>query len=420
MAAQDLSTQFDADWQKAQERYQAGVSGGYTEADADQLYLAPIRAKWKIIQASPETFQRKGNMAKINSDFEDAGVSAMKNLTRDKPTKPMPVKRPVRGAAPAVPEDSTGKTVADHFGPLVQKWAMEVTADKAGNKTSSAERKIELSDIRSSMRRATARRDKYHDKLVNNFPTITEPDARHLAIANHKSEEDKAISELAGLKAQEQTLLSGGTLPTVAAATPEVKMPVGEQGKFYNRVLADRAAIEKNPVATGSSARGFNMGLLGGNLTRSISSDSIAQESDQAKQVMSDFAKRLAPQIDPASGQVIEGLPAAAAAPAMPVRNNGQFFISGANGKPDLTNYAGGRAEADAAWAARSARGAGFTPPAAPDAAPVEPTATTVMADQTKPTPAGKNAPIDSQQAYDALASGDQYMDAQGNLRRKK
>jgi hypothetical protein len=160
-------------------------------------------------------------------------------------------------------------------------------------------------------------------------------------------------------------------------------MPVGEQGKFYNRVLADRAAIEKNPVATGSSARGFNMGLLGGNLTRSISSDSIAQESDQAKQVMSDFAKRLAPQIDPASGQVIEGPPAAAL--AMPDRNNGKFFISGANGKPDLTNYAGGRTEADAAWAARSGRGVGFTPPAVPDTAPVEPTAATVMADQAKP-----------------------------------
>src|ERR1035437_7315112 len=99
----DLSTEFDADWQKAQERYQAGVNGGYSEADAGQLYLAPSRAKWKNIQASPETFQKKGNMAKINSDFEDAGVSAMKNLTRDQPAKPTPGKRPVKGAVPVAP-----------------------------------------------------------------------------------------------------------------------------------------------------------------------------------------------------------------------------------------------------------------------------------------------------------------------------
>ena len=33
----------------------------------------------------------------------------------------------------------------------------------------------------------------------------------------------------------------------------------------------------------------------------------------------------------------------------------GKFFISGMNGKPDLTNYEGGRAGADAAWAARPA-----------------------------------------------------------------
>jgi hypothetical protein len=269
---------------------------------------------------------------------------------------------------------------------------MEVTADKAEGKTSSAERKIELSDIRSSMRRTTARRDKYHDKLVNNFPTITDPDARHLAITNHKTEENKAISELADLKAQEQSILSGRTLPAQPAAAPEGQTPFSQPNTSF------QPPAETQPTPPVPSAAG------GENISPDLAASGLRMP---APTPFDEFRQQLSAKLD------AELQPKEAA--AMPA-SNGKFFISGQNGKPDLTNYGGGRSEADAAWAARTTPR--INPPA--DTAPVEPTAATVMADQAKPTAAGKNTPIDSQEAYDALASGDQYLDAQGNLRRKK
>jgi hypothetical protein len=371
MAAQDLSTQFDADWQKAQKRYQDYVNVAYTKdeaafiakskdkaaakaaieaktaAEADQLYLAPVHAKWKVIQASPETFQRKGNMEKITSDFEAATEKAQKS---------------------AFDRSSDGAAASGDLGPLVQKWATEVVSEKGQAKTTAATQKKQASDLDWEIKRLKTKYGSYSRLLDNAL--LDEGTAK-----NYKKSQATIDSQLKDLNGQYQTLLNGGTLPTAAS---EVKMPVSEQGKFYNRILADRAAIEANPITP--KRTWYNP--AGWARPAGIPSENIIQPSEQAGQVMSDFAKRLAPQIDPASGQVIEGPPAAAVAPAMPAPNAGKFFISGENGKPDLTNFAGGRAEADAAWAARSGRGVGFTPPATPDTAPVEPTAATVMADQ--------------------------------------
>jgi hypothetical protein len=382
MAAQDLSTQFDTDWQKAQERYQTGLNSGFSEADAEQLYLAPIRAKWKIIQASPETFQKKGNMAKINSDFEDAGVSAVKNLTRDQPAKPKPGKRPVKGA---VPEDSTGKTVSDHFMPLMQKWAMEVTAEKGQSKATAATQKLQVGDLRSQIKRLETKRGTYTYHLND---AKLDPATK----TNYTAAVSSIDSQLADLNGQYQTILSGGTLPAAAPAASEVPTPFGQQNTSF-QPPAETQPSPAVPSAAGGDSISPDLAASGLRMPAPTPFDEFRQQ----------FSAKLDAELQ------------AQAAPATPA-SNGKFFISGANGKPDLTNYGGGRTEADAAWAARTAPR--ISPPA--DIAPVEPTAATVMADQAKPAVAGNNAPIASQEAYDALASGDQYMDAQGNLRRKK
>jgi hypothetical protein len=137
---QDLAEDFDADWQKAQKRFQdysnqaytteqnnfiasvgeqvrrhrgssAEVAAALDEAkqkveseksqEADALYLSPIREKWKIIQSAPDTFADKSKRNKINEDFENAQESAVKNLTRDEPTE---------------------QTVMSRVAPLAQKW----------------------------------------------------------------------------------------------------------------------------------------------------------------------------------------------------------------------------------------------------------------------------------------------------------
>ena len=100
---QDLSSDFDADWKQAQQRVQAATSSGLSQQDAEKLYLAPVTTKWNIIQSNPSAFTTKSNLDKINSDFETAQESAVKNLSRS---------------------DSTEKTVSDQLSPLAQKWSI--------------------------------------------------------------------------------------------------------------------------------------------------------------------------------------------------------------------------------------------------------------------------------------------------------
>lgn len=50
--------QFLADWNAAQQRYRAGVNAGYSDADAADLYLAPVKNKWDILKSVPETMQK--------------------------------------------------------------------------------------------------------------------------------------------------------------------------------------------------------------------------------------------------------------------------------------------------------------------------------------------------------------------------
>lgn len=364
MPDQDLSTQFDTDWQKAQERYQKYVNAGLPEADAAKLFIAPVDTKWKIIRSSPQTFEDKKKMAKINSDFEDATIEAGKS---------------------AFDRNSmTGNSTSS----LVQKWMTEVSADKAKGKLTAAEKKtelfskrVELRDIQSEIRRTRSRRDKFNDELLKGFPTITDAKEKDRQIANAQTEKDNMTADLADYQAKEKTALAGftnfkgediaaqpaaavaSTPGQPAAAAPGVSTPVDEQGKFYNRILANEAAIKANPP----SVRKFGDPWTGDPANNGV------KESDYAKQLMSNFAKRLSSQMND-SGQVVSGQPAAPteAAPQMPNPHAGQFYIGG-DGRPPLTNFVGSndelkswlnsrptfeshdtQSQADAAWAARN------------------------------------------------------------------
>ena len=159
---QDLAAEFDADWQKAMQRYNTGVNAGYTEADADTLYLAPVREKWKLIQSSPSTFTDKSKLDKINSDFEAAQESAVKNLNRS---------------------ESTEETVGSRIGPLAQKWSIaasfptspkvpttpsQTAAWFAHNPAMQAEEKETLSQIASGVPESEA--ILAHPTLLQNAP----------------------------------------------------------------------------------------------------------------------------------------------------------------------------------------------------------------------------------------------------------
>src|ERR1035437_1008973 len=229
MAVQDLSTQFDADWQKAQKRYQEYINVAYTKdetdfiakskdkamakaaieaktaAEADQLYLAPVHAKWKVIQSAPQFFQDKSNLGRINSDFEDATQAASKS---------------------AFDRSSDGASPAGDLGPLVQKWATEVTSEKGMAKTSAATQKLQVGDLRSQIKRLETKRGTYTYHL--NDAKLDPETAK-----NYTAAVSRIGSQLADLNGQYQTILSGGTLPAAAPAAPEVPTPFGQQNTSF-------------------------------------------------------------------------------------------------------------------------------------------------------------------------------------------
>ena len=87
---------FQSDWDTAQQRYRAGVNAGYSEEDADQLYLAPVRNKWDILKDVPPAMQ-----SKAAQELNDAQVSFIKNVY-----------------AGYKPEDANNLVLA----PVEQKW----------------------------------------------------------------------------------------------------------------------------------------------------------------------------------------------------------------------------------------------------------------------------------------------------------
>lgn len=71
----DEATQYLNEWQQAQDRYRAGVNAGYSDEDAQQMYLAPVQAKWDILKAVPPALK-----AKAATDLDTAHISFLKGI----------------------------------------------------------------------------------------------------------------------------------------------------------------------------------------------------------------------------------------------------------------------------------------------------------------------------------------------------
>jgi hypothetical protein len=76
----NLNSLFESDWQKAQDQYDAGVKAGYSTTDADNLYLQPVRSKWKIISESPQLLQDSDQLKKFHTQYDSAVENFHKNL----------------------------------------------------------------------------------------------------------------------------------------------------------------------------------------------------------------------------------------------------------------------------------------------------------------------------------------------------
>lgn len=71
----DQSQQFNSEWDQAQARYRAGVNAGYDPADADQMYLAPVRDKWDILKDVPATMRPQAS-----KELDDAHLGFLKGI----------------------------------------------------------------------------------------------------------------------------------------------------------------------------------------------------------------------------------------------------------------------------------------------------------------------------------------------------
>jgi hypothetical protein len=260
MALQDLQSQSAADWLQAQTRFQNGLNLGLSEQDSAALYLAPIQAKWKIINSAPDEFSDGDKLGKINSDFEDAQISAVKALTG--------------GSIPISIDATEGKWKALPRSPNTIQQLADLRLQRLLNPKAkpSVSQRAELQAAKSD----------YIDKLKNGT-----------------DEEKVAARDLLDRLSQSMELGSGTETAT------------------------DSAGDQPSAASILTQSGGFPPWLL----------PSLGVKIGQA-------AVFGAGQVNPTSE------------PTAPLEKNvGKFFISAEKGKPDLTNYEGGRAGADAAWA---------------------------------------------------------------------
>jgi len=71
----DESAQYQAEWDQAQQRYQAGVNAGYSDADAEQMYIAPVREKWNVLKSVPDSMKQIASR-----QLDDAHISFLQGI----------------------------------------------------------------------------------------------------------------------------------------------------------------------------------------------------------------------------------------------------------------------------------------------------------------------------------------------------
>jgi len=288
MANEDLSSYFDADNQKAQQRYQAALSAGYDPETAASLYLAPSQVKWKIIEAHPGYFQDPDTLSQIDSDFDTAVGSTVKNMGRD---------------------DSASQLVLGQMTPLAQKWSAMTAPDKLNLKDEAAA----ISRIKSGA--STAIDELQNDPSLQKSSVLRTQERKELASGGKrgKGEYDKARLALAHKNFLEAT--DNTSRDAAAAILQQYDSGLPDTGAQPTVISTDSGDVPAGPIAPPPS---FNM-----------------------NDILAATWARQTPAVAPAESP--------AAVLASP---KGKFFISGMNGKPDLTNYEGGRTGADAAWLA--------------------------------------------------------------------
>lgn len=71
----DPVKQFNFEWDAAQKRYQAGVNSGYSQSDADSMFLAPVRNKFEILKSVPTPLK-----AQAAKELDAARLSYLKGI----------------------------------------------------------------------------------------------------------------------------------------------------------------------------------------------------------------------------------------------------------------------------------------------------------------------------------------------------
>lgn len=232
-SAIDYGSLFDEDWQKAQARYANYVRMSYTKPEqdfigsigrrvkrmggtqsdvdaavaeatqqveagkakeADQLYLLPLREKWKIIQSNPAGFQTQSKIDQISSDFDTATESAVKGLDKDEPIE---------------------LTVSKRFQPLAQRWAVE-----AAKPALPFEQQETLKEIEREINGIKSKNLTYQSMLIK------EKDPENIAGINSSLNINRARME--DLQKQKESILSPVSESSTKSTSPA--MPSQQSG----------------------------------------------------------------------------------------------------------------------------------------------------------------------------------------------
>lgn len=216
----DFGSLYAEDFKKAQARFERGLNAGYDEGTADALYLDPMRKKWAIIQANPGEFQDTAKLDKINSDFEDATASAVKNLQKTDFNQ-------YRTKTGDIFE-TAGPSVSARFAPAVASWAVSSVKPEM-----TFEEQETIKNLGQEINRLKSKRGTYTRELTNAQLDRDSRAAKMTAV-------NDINGQLQDLQAEYEQALRG---PVKAPAQPE---PV--QSPFQTQAGFDRPTVPENIV----------------------------------------------------------------------------------------------------------------------------------------------------------------------------
>ena len=71
----DPAQAYSQEWDMANNRFRAAINSGFSEQDADQMYLAPTRNKFEVLKAVPDPMK-----AQAAKELDDAHISFLKGI----------------------------------------------------------------------------------------------------------------------------------------------------------------------------------------------------------------------------------------------------------------------------------------------------------------------------------------------------